>query len=111
MLKTMITKNIDENKNSAIESPLYDEVCQHTLFCQAKIVMFHGRKKTLQSVCEYTKGSAQSPLVLYGRSGCGKTSIIAKSAQLVQEWTKEKACIVLRYVLQALTAEISRVLI
>ncbi|KAK3752389.1 hypothetical protein QZH41_008593 [Actinostola sp. cb2023] len=97
MLKTMITKNIDENKNSAIESPLYDEVCQHTLFCQAKIVMFHGRKKTLQSVCEYTKGSAQSPLVLYGRSGCGKTSIIAKSAQLVQEWTKEKACIVLRF--------------
>lgn len=92
----MITKSVEDNKNSALESPLYQEVCQHVLFCQSKVEMFYGRKPTLQKICEYVKSSAHTPLVLHGKSGCGKTSIIAKAAHLVQEWTEKKVCIVLR---------------
>lgn len=97
MLLRMIGKSITEHKNSDIDSPLYSEVCQHALFCQAKIEMFHGRKNTLHRVYEYIKNSSRSPLVLYGKSGCGKTSIMAMMAKMVQELTKENVCVILRY--------------
>lgn len=33
-------------------------------------------------------GDSEKPLVLYGEGGCGKTSLLAKSASLCIEWFK-----------------------
>lgn len=33
-------------------------------------------------------GHSEKPLVLYGEGGCGKTSLLAKSASLCTEWFK-----------------------
>lgn len=33
-------------------------------------------------------GDSEKPIVLYGEGGCGKTSLLAKSASLSIEWFK-----------------------
>ncbi|KAK1124232.1 hypothetical protein K0M31_006607 [Melipona bicolor] len=44
--------------------------------------VFYGREDTLEKIKEYMLGDSEKPLVLYGEGGCGKTSLLAKSAGL-----------------------------
>ena len=44
----MISECIAEYKSAQINNSLYEEVVQHTLFCQKKVEVFHGRKETLK---------------------------------------------------------------
>ena len=51
----------------------------------------------LQDIEEYVRGPSQYPLVIHGKSGCGKTSVIALAAKAISEWMDKKCCICLRY--------------
>lgn len=42
--------------------------------------VFYGREPTLKQIEEYMLGLSTQPIVLYGEGGCGKTSLLAKSA-------------------------------
>lgn len=44
--------------------------------------VFYGREDTLEKIKEHMLGDSDKPLVLYGEGGCGKTSLLAKSAGL-----------------------------
>ena len=58
--------------------------------CKEKSRIFHGRDKEIEQIIEYIRKPVDRddtipPLVVYGESGCGKTSVIAKAASLVKE--------------------------
>ncbi|EDV28762.1 uncharacterized protein TRIADDRAFT_19804, partial [Trichoplax adhaerens] len=93
----MIDKGIEKNQQLPFDDSLYEEVLGHLSFCQQQCQSFHGRRDILQVVESYIdKGCRdhdesnetlkKSPLVVYGESGSGKTSIMAKCAQ----YTKNK---------------------
>lgn len=42
-----------------------------------------GREDVLEQIHHYVTGNNQRPLVLFGESGCGKTSLMAKAASQV----------------------------
>lgn len=44
--------------------------------------VFYVREDTLERIKNYMLGNSDKPLVLYGEGGCGKTSLLAKSAGL-----------------------------
>ncbi|EDO37261.1 predicted protein, partial [Nematostella vectensis] len=97
VLETKITQSISENTSSEIESPIYEEVVQHMMFCQSKLDMFHGRQAVLNSIGDYLREGLGQPLVLHGCSGCGKTSIMAMAAKCARDWIHPEACVVLRF--------------
>jgi hypothetical protein len=86
---------IDRNQNdvsqyqnlNAPDSDLFREVLDHAYFCNETVEKFRGRVDILNKIRYYIlarsnhsplAGSNDSPLVLYGGSGCGKTAIVAK---------------------------------
>ena len=48
-----------------------------------RCLLFHGREDILHEIAGYLQSDKQQPLVLYGQSGCGKTSIMAQTAKMV----------------------------
>ena len=51
-----------------------------------------------QDIEEYVRGPSQYPLVIHGKSGCGKTAVIALAAKAISESMDKKCCVCLRYV-------------
>ena len=44
--------------------------------------VFYGREEILDRIRNYMLGDSDKILVLYGEGGCGKTSLLAKSASM-----------------------------
>ncbi|XP_077997560.1 NACHT domain- and WD repeat-containing protein 1-like [Glandiceps talaboti] len=86
-------QTIDQTDNS-----LYKEVVHHALFCETKCSTFRGRQGMLQSAGEYIKdGNLNKPLCIYGKSGSGKTSVVAMIAKHCREWSTTSCVCVLRF--------------
>lgn len=56
------------------------EVVTHLQQCVNKCDKVVPRSDILNQIKDYVCGSSSSPFVVYGQSGCGKTSIMALSA-------------------------------
>jgi len=93
------------------EDPLVHEVNQHSSFCQALCDSFSGREEILQTIethlesCLQNEGGrktsqpSRSPLVIYGESGSGKTSLMAKASQLASyKYVKQGAYVLVRFI-------------
>ena len=80
-LTESIQDGIDERVRLEIKDALYEEVAEHISTCQRKCAMFHARREELAQISEYLRNDDQSPLVVYGESGCGKTSLVAMAAR------------------------------
>jgi len=56
---------------------------------------FQGREDILSRIESYLSSPAVDPLVLYGLSGSGKTSVLAKSASLVHRCLSDLSPVVI----------------
>ncbi|XP_048576749.1 NACHT and WD repeat domain-containing protein 2 isoform X2 [Nematostella vectensis] len=99
VMKKKITDAITKRAAGEVRDKehLFQEVAQHATFCNLKCENFHGREDILEKIRTYISGSGQKPLVLYGDSGCGKTSLVAMTAKLVPSWTEYEPVVVLRF--------------
>ncbi|EDO47108.1 predicted protein, partial [Nematostella vectensis] len=98
-LTGMIGTAVSERAEVEVKDPLAEEVFSHLTFCLKKCEAFHGREEFLDSVKQALLSNGQRITVLYGESGCGKTSIMAKICALVKEWLrKEAVAVVPRFV-------------
>ena len=96
------------------------EILQHINFCQLKCQDFFGRNDTLkvrwvytlqtrelginkeiylilllllQMIRDYVLGETPEPFVIYGDSGCGKTSLMAMAAKYMWQWEQDPVVI------------------
>ena len=98
-LTQMIDNGIKENETSDSRDSFAEELFQHGSFCQKKCKSFHGRKEFLEASKKTLVEQENHGVVLYGESGCGKTSIMAKIATEVKQWLEdESAIVVLRFI-------------
>lgn len=77
-------------EDSSPQGQIVTEILQHLHACNNSVKIFYGREDTLLLIENYMKGPSDKPLVLFGEGGCGKTSMLSKSAALtMDEWFKE----------------------
>ena len=96
-LTNRINRGIEDDQSINREDELTEEIFQHGSFCKRKCELFHGRDEFLTTVKETVKKDQIA--VLYGESGCGKTSLMAKVAMEVKKWLgKDSATTVTRFI-------------
>ncbi|XP_046671615.1 NACHT and WD repeat domain-containing protein 2 [Homalodisca vitripennis] len=85
-----ITKLVDRamrKEDSSAQGQIVTEILQHLHACNNSVQVFYGREEELVKIHQYMTGDSEKPIVLYGEGGCGKTSLLAKSAGLTSsEW-------------------------
>ena len=95
----MIDNRTKENETPDSRDAFAEELFQHGPFCQKKCKSFHGRKELLEASRKTLVERDKHGVVLYGESGCGKASIMAKIATEVKQWLEdESAIVVLRFI-------------
>ena len=85
ILKGMISQAIEEKENFLIYDDLCKEIIQQASICKQKSRLISGRDNMLKQISDYVEGELLSPLVLFGRSGCGKTSVMAAAINMVKQ--------------------------
>ncbi|XP_068711765.1 NACHT domain- and WD repeat-containing protein 1-like isoform X2 [Montipora foliosa] len=97
LLKDKITDFISRNLKGDVNDQLYDEVVEHLRFCQNKCSTFYGRKGILDRCRVYLKDDRRDAFVVYGQSGCGKTSVMSMVAK--EAWNiSSQSNVVIRYI-------------
>ncbi|XP_022094961.1 uncharacterized protein LOC110981600 isoform X2 [Acanthaster planci] len=106
-MKVMIDGAASVQAGSSVvpeDNAFYWRVVPHVNFVQECVKSFHGCSDILTSVKCYIRSNSQHPLVIYGKAGSGKTSLVAKATELVRSWLKsEDAAVIVRFI--GLTAE------
>ncbi|XP_020292680.1 NACHT and WD repeat domain-containing protein 2 isoform X2 [Pseudomyrmex gracilis] len=97
-----IVKLVDRamrKEDSSAQGQIITEILQHLHACNNSVKVFYGREDTLEKIKNYMLGNSDKPLVLYGEGGCGKTSLLAKSAGLTSStWlTGKKPVSIIRF--------------
>ncbi|XP_034486259.1 NACHT and WD repeat domain-containing protein 2 [Drosophila innubila] len=78
-------------EDSSAQGQIVTEILQHLHACNNSVKIFYGREESCERIKRYMLGDSDKPLVLFGDGGCGKTSLLAKSASLVaSEWFTDK---------------------
>jgi signal recognition particle GTPase len=67
------------------QNEIVGEVLQHHIMAESRCEIFRGRQEMLDAIQETLSRDDRGLLVIHGVSGCGKTSIMAKSAQMVRK--------------------------
>ncbi|CAF0966926.1 unnamed protein product [Didymodactylos carnosus] len=89
--ETLVKRQIDyhilklnERNSKLLNDPLYGEVLEHPIQCKRLTERFHERNDIMNKVKEFVQSeNIRTPLVIYGESGCGKSSIMAKLVEQV----------------------------
>jgi DNA replication protein DnaC len=95
----LIDKSLDVMKlNKVDQNALYKEVLHHSWFCRDKCASFRGRQdilgRTKDFLCDHKN---LKPLVIYGASGSGKTSIMAVIVSEIKKWLGKNSVCIFRF--------------
>jgi WD40 repeat protein len=68
-------ETVERSPDFAVEN----ERAAHRAFAERKLEIFVGRKDALAAIARYLEGVSDRPLVLHGRSGLGKSALMARA--------------------------------
>ncbi|XP_071449148.1 uncharacterized protein [Hetaerina americana] len=80
-----------------IESSFFQELDQQATFCQQAAQCSVNRNSLLQDIKNYVTGDSHSPMIVHGPTGCGKTTLLARTAQSCLTWCPD-AFVLARFV-------------
>ena len=97
-LKLLIDRALSTRIPQCISTQdLYLEVLQHANFCVNRCETFCGQENLLSKILAHFTAEQGMPLVVYGESGSGKTSVMAKVATILKSQLGPSCKIVLRF--------------
>lgn len=97
-IKDCIEKAIKERKESRPDDKLFEEVAQHTVCCRQLCSSSHDQSRCLDGIKGYVTGQENSPLVVHGQQGSGKTSLVALVAKECPSWVGSEVAVILRFI-------------
>ncbi|CAM4823526.1 unnamed protein product [Rotaria magnacalcarata] len=82
-----------------VSDPLHHEILEHAIQCKTYVAKFHGRTDVLDKLEKHIKNDHENrPCAVYGASGCGKTSVMAKAAtEALKWWSDRSVSVILRF--------------
>lgn len=91
-----------DDEEFQLVTSLYHEVLHHARFAMVKCEVFCGRSHELDQMHLYLKDTRENvshglPFLVYGKSGIGKTALLAKAAHHCPNWLGPSAVIILRF--------------
>ena len=86
-LKTSITQQIKRIAKSCDTEKTKSE---HQSFKQERLKIFVGRQSLLKKIEKYILNISSTPLIIYAKSGMGKTSLMAKAINNIEQKTTNK---------------------
>ncbi|XP_022246220.1 NACHT domain- and WD repeat-containing protein 1-like [Limulus polyphemus] len=96
MIDKIIKKDLEEGFSEyyrGIENSLYAELCEQTKSCRLHQQYVSGCQALLSAIHKYLTSNSCHPLIIYGESGCGKTSLLAKTVALCPIWVPDLAVV------------------
>ena len=96
--KKLINKAISSKEYKYFEDPVYQDILIQSLFAKQKSETFHGRKTALMLLHEYMIKDTGRPLIVFGQTGCGKTSLMAEVSCQAWKWMKGNGVIISRFI-------------
>lgn len=96
-MKDGIQKALKERKNPKLDDALFEEVVQHLACCRKICSSCCVPRAALDSIKGYVTGQGNTPLVIHGQQGSGKTSLVAMAANKTQSWIGNEAAVVVRF--------------
>lgn len=96
-MKDNIDKAIKERKNPRLDNKLYQEVAQHAVCCRKFCSSSCVQREALDRIKSYLTGQSNSPLVIHGQQGSGKTWLVAMAANESQSWVGSEVAVVVRF--------------
>ena len=114
-IKHLIQKRHNEVEKERLafsKNPVLSEVILHANFCNARLEGFFPRPDVSKQIFDILKGHKNPvPIVIYGDSGCGKTSILASAISTIRENFNYRAVCVYRFIgTTAISVQINTVL-
>ncbi len=96
-MKNLIDKAV--KSRSILQSALHAEVLHHASLCVQKCETYCDRKDgVMTKVHHYINNATSRPLILHGKSGSGKTTVMAKAAKsIISCWSEQETFIILRF--------------
>ncbi|XP_060605739.1 uncharacterized protein LOC132758201 isoform X2 [Ruditapes philippinarum] len=88
VIKRRLLEGFKEESQADKCPELFDEVSEHVLFYQQRSQHFQGMKETLHVMKSYIRSACRSVLVVHGKPGCGKSSVLAKAAKETHKWLR-----------------------
>lgn len=86
-IKNLVDRAV--RRKSERKSALQSEVLHHSTLCLNKCALYCDRRDgVMTKMLEYVCASTSHSLIVHGKSGAGKTSVLAKAAKSMQEWNK-----------------------
>ncbi|CAF2768681.1 unnamed protein product [Rotaria sp. Silwood2] len=91
--------NCVKSRIMIVSDPLQHEILEHAIQCKTYVAKFHGRIDVLGKLENYIKNEKENrPCIVYGASGCGKTSVLAKAAtEALNWWSDRSVSVILRF--------------
>ncbi len=81
-LESKVDEQIDKEQEF---TPLEIELQAQEYFAKQKCHNFMGQEELLETIGSYIKGDEEQPLIIYGASGLGKSSLMAKAIEQAKE--------------------------
>ena len=76
-------------EDTSAQGKIVTELLQHLHACVDSVAVFYGRVDELVCLKEYISGDSNTPFVLYGAGGAGKTAMLSMAAsKSLNEWLK-----------------------
>lgn len=96
-LETAIDRHIAHVSavEQALDNALQSERAEHRAFADQKRKIFVGRETNLATIRHYIAGATNRPLVLHGRSGLGKSALMARA---ISDAEAEQASVIYRFI-------------
>ncbi|XP_022796831.1 NACHT and WD repeat domain-containing protein 2-like isoform X2 [Stylophora pistillata] len=97
-MKKNIEEAVKEKRNTKWDNEVFEEAAQHVINCKnLSSSSTCIPSKALDAIKDYITGQSNSPLVIHGKQGCGKTSLIAMAANSCQTWYGGEVATVVRF--------------
>lgn len=78
--RKMRTPHFLDSLESSNDKKLLGEVLNHAYFCKENAERYQQRNELITPVIDFIKSENKMPFIVYGESGSGKTSVLAKIA-------------------------------